>query len=65
VITKFELLVVEAIFMRFQQLFIGVKIAVVQLCGRTSDYRPFDVSDNLRVKTELPECGADERRNVS
>ena len=63
--TRFELLVVEAIFMRFQQLFIGVKIAVVQLFGRTSVYMPFGVSENLTVKTELPAGGADERRNSS
>ena len=49
VIARFELLVVVAIFMRFQQLFIGVKIAVVQLCGRSSVYRPFGVSENVTV----------------
>jgi hypothetical protein len=26
---------------------------------------PFDVSENLRVKTELPAGGADEHRNAS
>ena len=49
--------------MKFHKLFIGVKTAVLQLCGGASVLWPFHVAGNLTVQKQLSAGGADELRN--
>jgi hypothetical protein len=59
------MLIVEANFMEYQKLWIGLKTAVLQhKVGQVFIYSS-NVSENSTVMMALPEDGAEERRNAS